>query len=148
VVALAHAHARKLNSLLVPSSRHHFRGSQNRVNIVQYTIFSYPHTPTSTTASINYSIDTDLFPCATVCFIIHNLPPGSQAAIRDVAEAYRTIPITPCQWPGLVIKLRDEDTFAINTCNNFGQPVESMVNWVTRHLTFFVHLELGQSQSG
>ena len=67
----------------------------------------------------------DLFPCtwgtfATVCFTIYNLPPGSQAAIRDVAEAYRTIPITPDQWPGLVVKLLGEDEYAINTCNNFG----------------------------
>jgi hypothetical protein len=66
-----------------------------------------------------------MYPCtwgtfATICFTIHNLPPGSQAAIRDVAEAYRTIPITPDQWLGLVVKLLDDDEFAINTCNNFG----------------------------
>jgi hypothetical protein len=87
--------------------------------------FSYPYTPTPTTASVNCSIDADMFPCtwgtfATVCFTIYNLPPGSQAAIRDVAEAYRTIPITPDQWPGLVVKLLDDDEFAINVCNNFG----------------------------
>jgi hypothetical protein len=87
--------------------------------------FSYPHSPTPTTTSINHSINPDSFPCtwgtfATVCFTIHNLPPGSQAAIRDVAEAYRTIPISSDQWPGLVVKLLEEDTFAINTCNNFG----------------------------
>ena len=52
--------------------------------------------------------------------IIYNLPTGSQAAIHDVAEAYRTIPITPEQWPGLVVKLLGDDQFAINTCNNFG----------------------------
>jgi hypothetical protein len=87
--------------------------------------FSYPHSPTPTTSSINSSIDAEAFPCtwgtfATVCFTIFNLPPGSQAAIRDVAEAYRTIPIAPEQWPGLVVKLLDEDQYAINTCNNFG----------------------------
>ena len=87
--------------------------------------FSYPHTPTSTTISINGSIDADMFPCTwgtfdTICFTIFNLPPGSQAAIRDVAEAYRTIPITPDQWPGLVVKLLGDDEFAINLCNNFG----------------------------
>lgn len=87
--------------------------------------FSYPHTPTPTTSSINCSIDVNMFPCtwgtfATICHIIHNLPPGSQAAIRDVAEAYRTIPIIPDQWPGLVVKLLDDDQYAINTCNNFG----------------------------
>ena len=87
--------------------------------------FSYPHSPTPTTTSINHHIDPDMFPCtwgtfATICFTIHNLPPGSQAAIHDVAEAYRTIPIIPDQWLGLVVKLLGEDTFAINTCNNFG----------------------------
>ena len=87
--------------------------------------FSYPHTPTSTTASINYSINADLFPCTwgtfdTICFTIFNLPPGSQAAIRDVAEAYRTIPVIADQWPGLVVKLLGHDEFAINLCNDFG----------------------------
>jgi hypothetical protein len=66
-----------------------------------------------------------MYPCtwgtfSTVCYTIHNLPPGSQASIRDVAEAYRTIPITHTQWPGLVVKLREDNSFAINTCNNFG----------------------------
>ena len=55
-----------------------------------------------------------------MCFTIHNLPPRSQAAICNVAEAYHTIPIISEQWPGLVIKLLDEDKYAINTCNNFG----------------------------
>ena len=87
--------------------------------------FSFPHTPTPGASSINSSIDADAFPCtwgtfATICFTIFNLPPGSQAAIRDVAEAYRTIPILPEQWPGLVVKLREEDKYAINICNNFG----------------------------
>ena len=87
--------------------------------------FSFPRSPTPTSSSINRSIDPNSFPCtwgtfATVCFTIFNLPPGSQAAIRDVAEAYRTIPITSDQWPGLVVKLLDDDSYAINTCNNFG----------------------------
>ena len=87
--------------------------------------FSFPRSPTPTVTSINNAIDADLYPCTwgtfdTICFIIYNLPPGSQAAIRDVAEAYRTIPIVPDQWPGLVVKLLDEDQYAINTCNNFG----------------------------
>ena len=87
--------------------------------------FSFPHTPTATTASINCSIDADMFPCTwgtfdTICFTIFNLPPGSQAAIRDVAEAYRTIPVTSDQWPGLVVRLLGNDEFAINLCNDFG----------------------------
>ena len=87
--------------------------------------FSFPRTPTPDVASINSSIDADMYPCtwgtfATICFTIFNLPPRSQAAIRDVAEAYRTIPIVADQWPGLVVKLLEEDEFAINTCDNFG----------------------------
>jgi len=87
--------------------------------------FSYPRIPSLRLSSINYTIDSNMYPCtwgtfSTICYTIHNLPPGSQASIRDVAEAYRTIPITYTQWPGLVVKLRDENSFAINTCNNFG----------------------------
>ena len=37
-----------------------------------------------------------------------------------MAEAYRTLPAHPSQWPGLVIRLQAEDQFAVNTCNNFG----------------------------
>jgi hypothetical protein len=86
---------------------------------------SHPHSPYHTTSSINHNIDSNLFPCtwgtfSTICFIIWNLPSGSQASIRDVAEAYRTIPVAPEQWPGLVVKLRDDEEFAINTNNNFG----------------------------
>ena len=55
-----------------------------------------------------------------LCAIIWHLPEGSQASIHDVAEAYRTIPILLAQWPGLVVKLREPDQFAINTNENFG----------------------------
>ena len=77
------------------------------------------------TASINCFINADMFSCtwgtfATICFTVYNLPPRSQAVIHDVAEAYCTVPIGPDQWPGLVIKLLEDDEFAINTCNNFG----------------------------
>ena len=87
--------------------------------------FSFPRSPTPTVTSINEAIDADLYPCTwgtfdTICFIIYNLPSGSQAAIRDVAEAYRTIPVIPDQWPGLVVKLLSKDQYVINTCNNFG----------------------------
>ncbi|GLB43995.1 putative tyrosine recombinase [Lyophyllum shimeji] len=87
--------------------------------------FSFPLAKSARYLSINYSIESDHFPCtwgtfATVCNTIWHLPPDSQASIRDVAEAYRTIPIRPEQWPGLVVKLREPDSFAINTNNNFG----------------------------
>ena len=87
--------------------------------------FSHPHSPLLATTSINLNIDSDEFPCtwgtfSTVFLLIARLPPGSQASVRDVAEAYRTIPAAPSQWPGLVIRLQAVDQFAVNTCNNFG----------------------------
>ena len=87
--------------------------------------FSYPHIPSICISSINYTIDSNMYPCtwstfSTMCYTIYNLPPGLQASIHNVAEAYRTIPITHSQWLGLVIKLQEDDSFAINTCNNFG----------------------------
>ena len=87
--------------------------------------FSHPHNPSPNITSINSHIDSDAFPCtwgtfSTVSLLIARLPPGSQASIRDVAEAYRTIPVAPAQWPGLVVRLQAEDQFTVNTCNNFG----------------------------
>ena len=87
--------------------------------------FSFPHSPQDGLSSINHSIESNNFPCtwgtfAMICTLIWHLPPGSQASICDVAEAYRTVPIVPSQWPGLVVKLHDPDQFAINTSDNFG----------------------------
>ncbi|KLO03945.1 hypothetical protein SCHPADRAFT_948152, partial [Schizopora paradoxa] len=90
---------------------------------------SYPHTPiprspSSFISSINYSIDADNYPCTwgtfAVCsLLIARLPPGSQAAVRDVSEAYRRVPIVPAQWPGTVVRLTDT-LFAINVALLFG----------------------------
>lgn len=44
----------------------------------------------------------------------------SEAAIRDVSEAYRTIPLRPDQWPGMVVRLADADSFAVDPCCCFG----------------------------
>ena len=87
--------------------------------------FSHPHNPLPNASSINSHIDGDYFPCtwgtfATVALLFSRLPPGSQASVRDVAEAYRTIPALPAQWLGLVIRLQANDQFAVNVCNNFG----------------------------
>ena len=77
------------------------------------------------THSINHALDSDDFPCtwgtfSTICTLVDNLPPGSQGACRDVAEAYRIIPLAPDQWPGLVVQLANPDEFGINKCNSFG----------------------------
>ena len=87
--------------------------------------FSHPHLLSAQLSSINYTINSNMYPCtwgtfSTICYTICNLPPSSQASIRDVAEAYCTIPIMPDQWPSLVVKLHNEDSFTINTNNNFG----------------------------
>jgi len=75
--------------------------------------------------SVNAPINTSQFPCtwgtfATTCALIASLPPGTKVAVRDVAEAYRTIPIRQEQWPGLVVRLDGEDRFAVDTCCCFG----------------------------
>ena len=88
--------------------------------------FSHPHLSNKNPIpSINSAISSHDFPCtwgtfSTVCLIIYRLPPGSQASIRDISEAYRTIPAHYQQWPGLVVRLREENSFAANINNNFG----------------------------
>ena len=87
--------------------------------------FSHPHPlGKNLIPSINSAINSHDFPCtwgtfSTVCLIIYLLPPGSQASIWDVSEAYHTIPVHHQQWPGLVVCLREEDSFAANISNNF-----------------------------
>ena len=86
--------------------------------------FSFPHNPTKP-PSINSNINADDYPCTwgtfeAISLVISRLPPGSQASVRDVAAAYRTIPAHQTQWPGLVVRLKGEDSYAINTHNNFG----------------------------
>jgi hypothetical protein len=87
--------------------------------------FYFPHSPQDNISSINYSINSNLFPCTwgifvMLCAIIWHCPEGSQASICDVTEVYCTIPILLAQWPGLVIKLCEPDQFTINTNDNFG----------------------------
>jgi hypothetical protein len=98
-------------------------GQAGRFRLVQN--LSFPHVPSDNYHSVNHNIDSDQFPCtwgtfSVICLLISRLPPGSQAAVRDVAEAYRTIPVAPTQWPGLVVRLQGEDSFAIDTADCFG----------------------------
>jgi hypothetical protein len=97
-------------------------GKPNQYRMVQN--LSHPHNPINNIHSINHFLNSDLFPCiwstfSNTCLLIWRLPPGSQAACRDVAEAYQTIPLTPSQWPGTVVRLSENDQFAINTSNSF-----------------------------
>ena len=87
--------------------------------------FSFPYTSSPSHTSINSYIHSDDFPCTwgtfpIFSFLVSNLPPGSQAAVRDVSEAYRTIPLHPSQWPGTVVRISNNDSFAIDTQGAFG----------------------------
>ena len=91
---------------------------------------SFPHsssrlTTSSHISSINSFINSDDFPCTwgtfyTASLLFLHLPPGAQGSTRDVADAFRTIPLHRSQWPGVVIRLSESDTFAINTADSFG----------------------------
>ncbi|KIM86982.1 hypothetical protein PILCRDRAFT_64260, partial [Piloderma croceum F 1598] len=88
--------------------------------------YSFPICPSLSfpNQSINSLVDSDSFPTtwgtfSLVSLLIHRLPPGSQLATRDVAEAYRTIPLHHSQWPATVVRL-DEFSFAIDTSVCFG----------------------------
>lgn len=75
-------------------------------------------------ASINSCINSDSFSCTygtfdIVSHLIWHLPPGLQAAICDVSEAYRTIPLTPSGWHGLIVQ-KSDNCFAVDTCLCFG----------------------------
>ena len=84
---------------------------------------SFPLYP-SLSPSINSLVNPDNFPSpystfSIVVLVLLSLPPGSQGAVRDVAEAYRTVPLHPSQWHALVVRL-SESEFAIDTSTCFG----------------------------
>jgi hypothetical protein len=86
--------------------------------------FSSPYTNNEGLRAINADIVSSDFPCTwgtfeTICNTIFHLPSGSQAAVRDVAEAYRTIPIKQAQWPGTAVRISQLE-FAIDKCLAFG----------------------------
>jgi hypothetical protein len=86
--------------------------------------FSSPYTNNEGVRAINTDIISSDFPCTwgtfeAIATTILHLPPGSQAAVRDIAEAYRTIPIKPTQWAGTVVRI-SQSQFAIDKCLAFG----------------------------
>lgn len=141
-------------------------GKAGKYRVIQN--FSFPDTPSLVhpIPSINSTVNSDDFPCTwgtfnTVCTIIRGLPPGSQGATRDVAEAYRTVPLHYSQWPATVVRL-SEDAFCIDTCTAFGmgpsagvyghvadagvdllraQGLGPLVKWVDDHLFFRIRTE-------
>lgn len=107
---------------LVPKS---IPGSFRLIQNLSFPFHPIPRLLSNRVSSINSSISSDFFPCTWGTFseaslLFLRLPPGSQASTRDVADAYRTIPLAQDQWPGTVVRLSDKDEFAINLCNCFG----------------------------
>jgi hypothetical protein len=99
-------------------------GKPGKFRLVQN--FSFPSSPNTSnpSQSINSYIDAANFPTSwgkfsIVYLLISCLPPGSEAATRDVAEAYRTIPLHPTQWPAAVIQV-SQTHGCIDTCTAFG----------------------------
>jgi hypothetical protein len=136
-------------------------GKPGKYRIIQNFSFPDPPSLAHPQPSINSTVDSDDFPCtwgtfAMVCTIIRGLPPGSQAATWDVAEAYRTVPLHHSQWPATMVRISD-DTFYVDTCTAFGmgpsagayghvadagvdllwaQGLGPIVKWVDDHLFF------------
>jgi hypothetical protein len=100
-----------------PGKPGHYRILQN---------YSYPYniSPSHPNPSINSFTDSDNFPTtwgtfSIISLLIHQLPPNSQVATRDVAEAYRTVPIHHSQWPAAVARI-GPDSYCIDTATCFG----------------------------
>ena len=97
-------------------------GKPGKFRLVQN--LSFPHNPAGSISSVNSRVDPNQFPTHYSTFhimslLICRLPPGSEAAVRDVAEAYRTVPSHPSQWPSLAVRLSNND-FAVDTSLCFG----------------------------
>ena len=139
-------------------------GKPGKFRLVQN--LSFPYKSRNLVSSPNSRVDPDQFPTHYSTFqitstIISALPPGSQAAVRDVAEAYRTIPSHPSQWPSLVVRLNN-DQFAIDSSLCFGfapsggiygmvgaagvdimrsQGIGPIARWVDDHMFFCIQRE-------
>lgn len=88
---------------------------------------SYPY-PTSRVphgiSSINSTIVASDYPCTwgtffAVTLMLAMLPPNSQIAVRDISEAFRSIPLHASQWPGAVTRTGDNE-FDMDICAMFG----------------------------
>jgi hypothetical protein len=98
-------------------------GKPEKIRLIQN--FSFPHCINSIfpNSSINSFIIANDFPTtwgkfSIVYNLIANLPPGSEVATRDVAEAYSTVPLHPSQWPAGVVCISDS-LFCMDTCTAF-----------------------------
>ena len=138
-------------------------GKPRHFQLLQNYSFPYDMTPSQPNPSINSYLDSDDFPTtwgtfSIISLLIHQLPPNSQIATRDVAEAYRTIPIHHSQWLGTVVCV-GEDSFCVDSVAAFGfapsagvyggiadagadlfkhQGIGPLAKWVDDHV--FVHI--------
>lgn len=99
-------------------------GRPGKFRLIQNFSFPLSPSPSFPNPSINSYIDADDFPTtwgkfSAVYLLISHLPPGSEAATRDVAEAYRTVPLHRSQWPAAVVKISDS-LGCIDTSTAFG----------------------------
>jgi hypothetical protein len=99
-------------------------GRPGKFRLVQNFSFPIAPSPSNPNPSINLSISATNFPAtwgkfSIVFHLASRLPPGSEAATRDVAEAYRTIPLYPSQWPAAVVHISPTHG-CIDTCTAFG----------------------------
>ena len=99
-------------------------GRPGKLRLIQN--FSFPQSPTAQfpNPSINSHISADNFPTtwgkfSVIYLLISRLPPGSEVATRDVAEAYRTVPLHRSQWPAAVVRTSHSHG-CIDTCVAFG----------------------------
>jgi hypothetical protein len=105
--------------------------------------------------SINSLVDSDSFPTtwgtfSLVSLLIHRLPPGSQLATRDVAEAYRTSHYTTRNGRQLSFDSTNS-SFAIDTSVCFGSgpsagtygEVRNAASSILRFPRHRTHIELG-----
>lgn len=96
-------------------------GKPGKFRLIQNLSFPHSNLPVP---SINSLTNPNNFPSPystfeIVSLVLSSLPPGSQGAIRDVAEAYCTVPLHPSQWHALVVRL-SESHFAVDTSLCFG----------------------------
>jgi hypothetical protein len=76
--------------------------------------------------SINSDLASSSHPCSwgtfwAVSLLIASLPEGSEGGIRDVEGAFRSIPIAPDEWAGLVVRAPEgDDLFDVDTAACFG----------------------------
>ena len=99
-------------------------GRPDKFRLIQNFSFPLSPSPDFPNPSINSQIQASDFPTtwgkfSVIYLLISRLPPGSEAATRDIAEAYRTIPLHPSQWAAAVVRISDT-LGCIDTCMAFG----------------------------